>query len=120
MKTTIYTSDAVLTMNASRDVVPSGAIAVRGQTIHSVGPAQDPTAAAPEADVVDLTGHVLMPGLVNSHHHSGVLRGTADYMPVWEWLRLHIDPMHRVLRRMRLRLLPGFATPKVFSPGPPR
>ncbi|PRB40097.1 cytosine deaminase [Arthrobacter sp. MYb23] len=98
MKTTIYTSDAVLTMNASRDVVPSGAIAVRGQTIHSVGPAQDLISAAPEADVVDLTGHVLMPGLVNSHHHSGVLRGTAEHLPVWEWLRLHIDPMHRVLR----------------------
>nr|WP_231704781.1 amidohydrolase [Arthrobacter gengyunqii] len=39
-----------------------------------------------------------MPGLVNAHHHSGVLRGTAEHLPVWEWLRLHIDPMHRVLR----------------------
>jgi len=35
---------------------------------------------------------------VNSHHHSGMLRGTAEHLPVWEWLRLHIDPMHRVLR----------------------
>ena len=40
----------------------------------------------------------LMPGLINAHHHSGLLRGTAEQLPVWEWLRLHIDPMHRVLR----------------------
>jgi 5-methylthioadenosine/S-adenosylhomocysteine deaminase len=52
----------------------------------------------PAAQRTDLGAVVLMPGLVSAHHHSGLLRGTAEHLPVWEWLRLHIDPMHRVLR----------------------
>ena len=38
-----------------------------------------------------------MPGLINAHAHSGFLRGTAEHLPVWDWLTLHINPMHRVL-----------------------
>ncbi|MFD0854525.1 amidohydrolase family protein, partial [Actinomadura adrarensis] len=52
----------------------------------------------PEAHVRNLPDRLLMPGLINTHSHSGVLRGTAEHLPVWEWLRVHIDPMHRVLR----------------------
>ncbi len=40
---------------------------------------------------------LLMPGLVNTHAHSGLLRGTAEGLPVWEWLQKFIDPMHRVV-----------------------
>jgi 5-methylthioadenosine/S-adenosylhomocysteine deaminase len=96
--TTIYVGDAVVTMNDALEVIADGAIAVEGTTITAVGPAAGLRAAHPGAEVVDLTGNLLMPGLVNAHHHSGVLRGTAEHLPVWEWLRLHIDPMHRVLR----------------------
>ena len=44
-----------------------------------------------------LADRLLMPGLVNAHMHSGLLRGTAEGLPVWEWLQEFIDPMHRVL-----------------------
>jgi 5-methylthioadenosine/S-adenosylhomocysteine deaminase len=44
-----------------------------------------------------LAHRLLMPGLVNAHMHSGLLRGTAEGLPVWEWLQQFIDPMHRVL-----------------------
>jgi 5-methylthioadenosine/S-adenosylhomocysteine deaminase len=40
---------------------------------------------------------LLMPGLINAHAHSGMLRGTAEHLPVWEWLTTHINPMHKVL-----------------------
>lgn len=95
--TTLYTADALVTMNPAREVITAGAMLVDGSDIVAVGPASELHALHPEAELVDLTGHVLMPGLVNGHHHSGVLRGTAEHLPVWEWLRLHIDPMHRVL-----------------------
>jgi len=47
--------------------------------------------------VSGLPERLLMPGLVNAHCHSGMLRGTAEGLPVWDWLQKYIDPMHRVL-----------------------
>ncbi len=94
---TLITADHIVTMDPSRTILSEAAVLVEGQLIAAVGPAGELAAAHPDAERVDLADHVLMPGLVNAHHHSGVLRGTAEHLPVWEWLRLHIDPMHRVL-----------------------
>jgi 5-methylthioadenosine/S-adenosylhomocysteine deaminase len=96
--TTILSADIVVTMNATRDVITGGAVAITGDTIVAVGPASEVRAAFPGATETALPGRVLLPGLINAHHHSGILRGTAEHLPVWEWLRLHIDPMHRVLQ----------------------
>jgi 5-methylthioadenosine/S-adenosylhomocysteine deaminase len=48
--------------------------------------------------VTHFVDRLLMPGLINAHAHSGLLRGTAEGLPVWEWLQAFIDPMHRVLQ----------------------
>ena len=87
----------LLTMDADLRVIPRGAVAVAGGTIAAVGPLEDLRAAHPRAPVRDLPETVLMPGLINTHAHSGMLRGTAEHLPVWDWLTLHINPMHRVL-----------------------
>jgi 5-methylthioadenosine/S-adenosylhomocysteine deaminase len=98
MSVQIVTADYVVTMNTARDVLPNAALAIDGQRIVQVGAAEAVRAAFPDAAVLDLPERVILPGLINAHHHSGMLRGTAEHLPVWEWLRLHIDPMHRVLR----------------------
>jgi 5-methylthioadenosine/S-adenosylhomocysteine deaminase len=98
---TLYTADYVLTMGAGNPAIPDGALLVDGDRIVAVGPAAELAPAAEAAggtEVRALPGRLLMPGLVNTHLHSGLLRGTAEHLPVWEWLRVHIDPMHRVLR----------------------
>lgn len=97
-RSTLLVPDLVVTMNDALDVLTDAAVLVTGDAFAAVGPAAELSAAAPDAARVELPGRLLMPGLVNSHHHSGMLRGTAEHLPVWEWLRLHIDPMHRVLR----------------------
>jgi 5-methylthioadenosine/S-adenosylhomocysteine deaminase len=94
----VLTADHVVTMDAVRTVHSPGAVAIDGDRIAAVGPAEGVLAANPGGSVTPLDGRLLMPGLMNAHHHSGMLRGTAEHLPVWEWLRLHIDPMHRVLR----------------------
>ena len=98
MKKTLWAADFVVTMNADLEILPDAAVVVAGQDIVEVGPTADLAARHPDAERITLADRILMPGLVNAHHHSGVLRGTAEHLPVWEWLRLHIDPMHRVLR----------------------
>ena len=94
----LLTADIVVTMNDTREVRTDAGVAIDGDTIVAVGSAAELRTAHPSAPHRHLTDRVLMPGLVNAHHHSGLLRGTAEHLPVWEWLRLHIDPMHRVLQ----------------------
>ncbi|MDF2989590.1 MAG: cytosine deaminase [Microbacterium sp.] len=97
-RSTLLVPDIVVTMNDALEVLSDAAVLVTGDAIAAIGPTADLAAAHPDATRVDLPGRLLLPGLVNAHHHSGMLRGTAEHLPVWEWLRLHIDPMHRVLR----------------------
>jgi 5-methylthioadenosine/S-adenosylhomocysteine deaminase len=35
--------------------------------------------------------------LHNGHLHSGLLRGTAESLSLWDWLKTHVDPAHRAL-----------------------
>ena len=46
---------------------------------------------------VDLTGHAVLPGLHNTHLHSGLLRGTAESMSLWDWLEAYVDPAHKAM-----------------------
>lgn len=57
----------VVTMNDQREELEGGWVLVRGRQVVALGAASDPL---PQADVVqDITGHVVMPGMVNTHHH---------------------------------------------------
>jgi 5-methylthioadenosine/S-adenosylhomocysteine deaminase len=97
-KDRIIAADFVLTMDAASRVIPDGAVLVRNGRIAAVGKSNALCAAEPSAEVTYLRNCLVMPGLVNCHMHSGFLRGTAEHLPVWDWLRLHINPMHRMLR----------------------
>src|SRR4029077_10727019 len=43
------------------------------------------------------SGCVVLPGLQNCHLHSGLLRGTAESMSLWDWLKAYVDPAHKAL-----------------------
>ncbi len=93
----IYSAPFVLTMNESNEVIESGGIVV-DQNIIDVGSTDSLKQHYPDAEIISFDNHVLMPGLINTHMHSGFLRGTAEGLKLWDWLRLFIDPMHRVLQ----------------------
>jgi len=68
-------ADILVTMDAQRREIADGALVANGPAVEWVGP----TAELPEqyrrladegrAEVIDMRGHVVMPGLVNTHHH---------------------------------------------------
>jgi 5-methylthioadenosine/S-adenosylhomocysteine deaminase len=93
----ILGADYIVTMDAANQVVAGGAVAVEGDRIVAVGALEDVVSERPGWPVKPGRNRLIMPGLVNAHMHSGMLRGTAEGLPVWDWLRLYIDPMHRVL-----------------------
>lgn len=99
MNPIILHADALLTMDPVNTVISDGAVLIdiHGR-IQAVGTAPTLLAANPAVAVRRLENRLLMPGLINAHAHSGLLRGTAEGLPVWEWLQRYIDPMHRVLQ----------------------
>ena len=63
-----------------------------------VGPAER-LSAGPADEVIDGSGCLLLPGLVNTHTHAAMtlFRGAADDMPLDPWLREQIWPIEAKL-----------------------
>ncbi len=89
----------VLPLDGTRTVHDPGSVLVVDGAIAAVGPPDDVARhpAADSATRVDAAMHAVIPGLHNAHLHSGLLRGTAESMALWEWFENHIDPAHRAL-----------------------
>jgi cytosine/adenosine deaminase-related metal-dependent hydrolase len=64
-------ADCVATMDDARTEWRDASVLVRGNAIEWVGPAAElpGDARASAHEVIDARGHVVMPGLVNTHHH---------------------------------------------------
>jgi 8-oxoguanine deaminase len=60
-------ADVLVTMDGARRELNDGGLFVRDGLIEQVGPTAELPAAADET--LDLRGHVLLPGLINTHHH---------------------------------------------------
>ena len=68
-------AEVLATMDAARREIADGALVAEGNVVRWVGataelpPRYAEAVAAGRARVVDLAGHVVVPGLVNTHHH---------------------------------------------------
>lgn len=60
-------ADVVVTMNAADEEIRDGGVLISGNRIAAVGHTPDLPREADE--ILELSGHVLLPGLVNTHHH---------------------------------------------------
>jgi 5-methylthioadenosine/S-adenosylhomocysteine deaminase len=83
----------VLTMDHQQRQIPDGAVAVTGDCIAAVGPAEA-FSGWHAVRVIDARGGIIMPGLVNTHTHAAMtcFRGLADDLPLMTWLNEHIFP----------------------------
>lgn len=61
----------VVTMNPARDVLAGGAVAVAGGVIAAVGATSELRRRWPDVDVLDASGCVVTPGMINAHQHLG-------------------------------------------------
>ena len=70
------------------------AVAVADGRILAVLPAETARRTVAADRVLDLPGHVLIPGLVNAHTHAAMtlMRGLADDLPLMTWLHEYIWP----------------------------
>ena len=90
----IVTNGTVVTLDASRGTIPSGAVAIDGRDIVAVGTAEEIASKFTATESVDATGSVVLPGLINTHTHAPMVlyRGLADDLALMEWLQKYIFP----------------------------
>jgi 8-oxoguanine deaminase len=67
MTTLLVKNAYIVTMNDQHTEIPDGGLFIRDGFIEQVGPSASLPIIADE--ILDLDGHILLPGLVNTHHH---------------------------------------------------
>lgn len=78
----------LITMDTARRELPDGALFVRDGVIEAVGTLADMPAQTAD-EVIDLSNHVVLPGLVNTHHHmyQSLTRVLAQDLELFGWLK---------------------------------
>jgi len=87
-------ADWILPVDAADSTLAQHSIAVEHGRIAALLPRTEAEAQIEAKRVLDLSGHALIPGLINAHTHSPMtlLRGLADDLPLMTWLHEHIWP----------------------------
>ena len=95
-------ADILATMDDIRREIAGGAVFIRDNKIVSVGTSAELPQTADE--VIDLKGHVVMPGLVNTHHHmfQSLTRATpaGQDAELFGWLKAHYPVWARITPEM--------------------
>src|SRR5260221_544676 len=80
MGSTLIHGATVLSVDAENRVFEAGFVAIRDGRISGVGSKADTPNPSGFDEVLDLTGHLVMPGLVNAHTHSVMVlfRGRSE------------------------------------------
>ena len=126
----------VITMDSSRRVIPDGAVVVTGNSISFVGETAEALAKYEAPKVMDCSGHVIMPGLVDAHGHGGhsftrfVVKETNNWMPAMTHMYQHyvddefwyVEGKLQALQRLRAGVTTGVCVmgsqPRCDTPGP--
>jgi len=83
-----------VTMDGSRRVLENGAVAVKSGRIVAVDDTAEIDRSYAAREVINATGKVVIPGLINGHTHvpMTLFRGIADDLDLQEWLTKYIFP----------------------------
>ena len=90
---TLIVGGTIVTMNAEREVIENGAIAIKDGKIGIIGNSETiPTLRAKQ--IINAEGKLVIPGLINTHTHvpMALFRGIADDLDLQKWLENYIFP----------------------------
>ncbi|MEU1699910.1 8-oxoguanine deaminase [Streptomyces pseudogriseolus] len=85
---TVIENCAIATVDAADTEYTTGHLVLAGDRIESLGPGPAPEGLEHVARRIDATGHLMTPGLVNTHHHfyQWLTRGLATDHNLFDWL----------------------------------
>jgi 5-methylthioadenosine/S-adenosylhomocysteine deaminase len=83
----------LITLDPSRRIIEDGAILIEGNTIRAVGNYEEFAGLSNDKRVLDASGKIIFPGLINTHTHifQTLLRGIGQDLPVWDWFSTALD-----------------------------
>lgn len=90
----LFSRATIVTMNLARDIIDDGAVYVSGDRIRDVGLATDLESKYPQADLIDCSDRVIIPGLINTHTHlfQTLLKGLGDDRVLKDWFTSMTGP----------------------------
>jgi 5-methylthioadenosine/S-adenosylhomocysteine deaminase len=86
----------IVTMDEKRRVIPKGYVLFDENSIHAVGPMEEQgNETKQDVEVIDVSGKILLPGLINLHNHpcASLLRATSRGFLLEEWVEKIALPM---------------------------
>jgi len=84
----------IITVNDDNEVLENHSLAIHNGVIVDILPTLQASNQYQASNTLQLEGHALLPGFINSHTHAAMslYRGLADDLPLMEWLQEHIWP----------------------------
>ena len=91
----LFNADWLVACDSEMNRLRSGAVAIEGDRVAAAGPSDELRNLFRGRRELDLSGYLLMPGLINTHTHAAMslLRGTGDDLPLDRWLGEIIFPL---------------------------
>ncbi|WNJ20838.1 amidohydrolase [Pontibacter sp. G13] len=110
----------VLTMDAGFSEYPEGTVLIKDGKIVEIGPDSTLSGTYSAKKVVDASGQLVMPGLVNTHTHAAMImfRGLGDDMPLMQWLQEVVWPAEaQYVNPEHVRMASGIAMAEMIQGG---
>jgi 5-methylthioadenosine/S-adenosylhomocysteine deaminase len=87
-------ADWILPVDTANSTLERHSLCIDHGRIAALMPRAEAEQQVQAAQVLELPGHALIPGLINAHTHAAMtlLRGLADDLPLMTWLHEHIWP----------------------------
>ena len=91
-------ADILVTMDEARREIADGAVLIKNNLIAQVGKSDELPETADQ--IIDMTGHILMPGMVNTHHHmyQSLTRVVPDAQngDLFQWLKHAVSDLGEI------------------------
>ncbi|MFM2479793.1 amidohydrolase family protein [Celerinatantimonas sp. YJH-8] len=90
MKKTIITNAIVFTVDPNNTVIRNGTLIIEDGKISAIGRKEAIALPADADEIIDGHGTMaVLPGLIDTHNHSSLMRGVAEDMRLVEWLPIY-------------------------------
>jgi putative selenium metabolism protein SsnA len=99
-----FENGIVVTLGKENNVLWNGSVVTEGERVEAVGKAAEMSRRYPDAEVVDCSGKVILPGFICAHHHfySTMARGMA---PPGEPAANFVEVLERLWWKLDMALL---------------